>query len=225
MPGSECSSLTGRFALERETLQSIVGVNFAVAEFGKERKGQLNISVHDCPRSVIAGKSILNTGFAVFTVVLEKENSPVAIAGLSVDELASLVLFVGPAQAELSGYMGDSAFAVAEGETALIRKPQIDGERLTAEVAFDSGRLRISALFACEEVPFRQSRILAGTGNKRFSLVFGETAGKRCSSSDVDVELAGNTPLSDLDFNEVEATAWQATSVSWNYTVLRNTEF
>ena len=224
-PESACSSFSVGFPVESETLRSIVGPNFAPSEFGDARFGQLQVTVHNCSESIVSGTTVADSVFAVVAVPLATEKASFTVAGLDADDWASLVLYVEPSSRILSRFMRGSAFAVVEGESSLSRQPESGGEQITADIGFDTGRLSISAVFACEAVPFRRTRVLVGTGSERFSLLFGETGGTQCSSSDVAVELIGETPFSDLDLAADGANASWATGVNWNYRLLRNAEF
>ena len=224
-PESACSSFSAGFPLDSETLRSIVGPNFAPSEFGEARFGQLQITVHNCSQSIVSGTTAADSAFAVAAVPLATENASITLAGLDADDWASLVLYVGPSSGRLSRFMRSSAFAAVEGESSLSLQPERGRERITADIGFDTGRLSISAVFACVAVPFRRTRVLVGTGSERFSLMFGDTAGTQCSSSDVAVELIGETPFSDLDLAADGANASWATGVIWNYRRLRNAEF
>ena len=224
-PDSACSSFTVGFPLEWDTLQPIVGPNFLPSKFREEHIGELQLSVHKCAQSIVSGRTDASEGFAVVAVPLAKENASFAIAGSEPGDWASLVLFFGPSSGELSRLMRDSAFAVVEGQSSLARKPENGGERITADIIFDNGKLSISASFACEAVPSRRTRMFVGTGSERYSLLFGETAGHQCSSSDVVLQLSGDTPFSDLELTADGATASRATGVIWNYRILENARF
>ena len=224
-PDSVCSSFTVGFPLEWDTLQPIVGPNFLPSKLREDHIGELQLSVHKCAQSIVSGRTDASEGFAVVTVPLAKENASFAIAGSKLSDWASLVLFVGPSSGELSRLMRDSAFAAVEGQSSLTRKPENGGERITADIIFDNGKLSISALFACEAVPSLRTRMYVGTGSERYSLLFGETEGHQCSSSDVEMQLAGDTPFSDLELTVDGATASRETGVIWNYRIFKNARF
>ena len=221
-PESPCNSLSASFPLARSTLQSIVGPNFAPAELAEDHDGQLRFTVHACPQAIVSGQRDAGTGFALVSVPLVNETRLLAIAGAEVEDWASLVLYVGPNSGRLSRLLGASAFAVIEGETSLSSQPGNGGERITANIAFENGKLEVSAVFQCEPLPFRRMQVAVGTGSEAYSLLFGETQGRQCSSSDVMFELIGDTPFSDLGLTTEGATAAQASGVTWNYRVLRN---
>ena len=222
---SACSSFTVSFPLERDTLQPMIGPHFLPRESREDRIGELQLSVHKCPQSIVSGRPDANQSFALVSVPLAEESASLSIAGTEPGVWVSLVLFVGISSGELSRLMRDSAFAVIEGRSSLIRKKEHGGERITADIGFENGKLSISALFACEDVPTRHTRMFVGTGTERYSLLFGETEGLQCSSSDVEMRLAGDTPFSDLELTTHGANASRATGVFWNYRILKNVQF
>lgn len=225
LPSSACSSFVVSFPLQRDKLQSIVGPNFIPSKSMDDRFGTLQITVHDCSASIVSDKTEANSAFAVVAIPLAKEKAPFSIAGLDTDEWASLVLYVGPSSATLWRLMRNSAFAVMEGEITLTRHPEVGRGRITADIGFGNGRLNITAALACEEAPFRRTRVLVGTGSERFPLLFGEVEGHQCDTSDVDVRLTGDTPFSDLGLTANGAIASIATEMFWSYRILRDTQF
>ncbi len=224
-PGVACSSFTVGFPLERDTLQPMIGPHFLPREFREDRTGELQLSVYKCPQSIVSGRPDANQGFALVSVPLAEESASISIAGTEPDAWESLVLFVGIPFGELSRLMRDSAFATIEGQSSLLRMREQDSERITVEIGFENGTLSISASLACEEVPARRTRTFVGTGTGRYSLLFGDTEGFECASSDVELQLAGDTPFSDLELTAHGAKASSATGVFWNYRVLKNVPF
>ncbi len=222
---SACSSLAATVPLELETLQSIVGPNFDPATFANKNAGRLRVTVLSCPRPGGSGRNRASADFALVTVPLAKENASVNIAGMNVDDWASLALYVGPGSGRLSRFLSDSSFAVIDGNSSMSRQRFNDGERITASITFEDGALNISATFSCQAAPFRQTRVSVGTGSDKLSLLFGEISGSHCSSSEVSLVITGDTPFSDLDLTEDGATASMATGVNWNYRMLRNARF
>ena len=225
LPESPCSSLEAAIPVPRSTLQTIVGPNFAPAEFKDQRMGQLRFRVYACADAMISGRSSVIGGFGVVTVPLAKENAAVEIAGIGAGGWTSLALYVGPKAGRLRRLMANSAFAALEGEASLSSQPAVGGERVTANIAFANGELKVAAVFQCEPIPFRHMHIAVGTGTERYSLLFGEISGRQCSSSDVSLELIGDTPFSDLGLMAEGATAVHATGVGWHYQSLQNAGF
>lgn len=224
-PESHCSSLTVSFPVDLETLKSIVGPNFEPTQPGEGGAGILRVTICDCRESMILGKTSPHAGFAVATVPLRTENAPIAIAGHPADDWSSLVLYVGSESERLSGFMRDYAIAAIAGESSLARAPMHEGRRITAQVAFAGGRMNLSAVFSCDERALRRNQILVGTGSERYSILFGELSGRQCGSSDVALDLVGDTPFSDLGLTSDGAAASWATGLTWNYRMLRHSGF
>lgn len=224
-PEYACSSLAVSFPAERSVLQSIVGANFRPAGYGESGPGRLRVTVYSCPAAASSAPGDAVIAYTVVTIPLAKDSAPLAIAGMDDAAWVSLALYVGASSEGRSRMMRESAFAAVGGESRLSRRPEGDGERMTAQIALAGGELRVSARFSCEAAPFRRRRIAVGTGSMNYSLLFGEMAGRHCSSSRVSVEATGNTPFSDLNLSAHGATAWKAAGMTWNFRLLRNAAF
>jgi len=225
LPESACSTFAASLAVDYDTLQSIVGSNFSPADLGDGRVGQLRLTFHECPRPAVSGRSDAAGNFAIVSVRLAEESLPVRIAGFEPNDWVSLLLYIGSGSRRSARLLSDGAFAVVNGESTLQRRPEDGGERVTAEITFENGRLAISAEFACEPTPVRRSQMVVGTGSERYSILFGDRLGNECSSRDVLLELVGETPFSDLGLTAHGATATKATGVVWDYRLLRNAQF
>lgn len=221
---SACAILTAAFPVERSTLQSIVGSNVSPAAFGEQRTGRLKLSVYSCPGTTISGKYELSPGFAIVTVPIEKDEAPVALAGMSESDWSSMVLFIGSDSGHLWQFMQASAFAVVKGHIRLSWLPEKRDGRITASIGFEQGIVRIAAGGICTPTPFQRGQISIGTG-RRYSVLLGEMTGRQCNTSDVSLQLSGNTPFSDLNLTVDEATASKVLDASWNYRTLRNAQF
>ena len=225
LPESACSTFAASLAVDYGTLQSIVGSNFSPADLGDGRVGQLQLTFYECPKSVVSGPSDAPGNFAIATAQLSQESLPFRIAGFEPNDWVSLLLYVGPGSRRSARLLRDGAFAVVDGESTLQRRAEDGGERVTAEIAFENGRLAVSAEFACEPTPVRRSQMVVGTGSERYSILFGDRVGNECSSREVLLELVGETPFSDLGLTAHGATATRATGVVWDYRLLRNAQF
>lgn len=206
-------------------MQAVVGANFRPVKYGKGGLGRLLVTVYSCPQSSVAGQGDTGDHYAVVTVPIEKDGAPIAFAGMEDAEWSSLALYVGSESEELYRFIRESAFAALGGESRLFRQSAGEDERVTAQVAFADGELRISALFSCEPAPFRRNWIAVGTGSMKYALVFGEMAGRQCDSTRVSVKATGDTPLSDLELTADRAIARKATDVTFNLKVLSDAAF
>ena len=224
-PDSPCSSLLAVFVVEQATLQSIIGPNFQPAEFGRQGTGHLQLSISSCADSIVSGRSDVGTGFALATVPITDDGMPVAITGLDDPRWSALVLFVGRSKGRLPRFMQDSSFAFVEGVSSLGQQIVKGGERMTARIDFPTGRMDISAEFACQPMPFQRGQVLVGTGVQSYSLLFGGSMGRECSTSTVSLQVTGDTPFGDLNLTADHATALRSSDVSWAYRALRNVQF
>ncbi|MCY3623785.1 MAG: hypothetical protein OXH68_19015 [Gammaproteobacteria bacterium] len=213
------------FVVEQATLQSIIGPNFQPAEFGRQGTGHLQLSVYSCPDSIVSGRRDMGTGFALATVPITDDGLPVAITGLDDPGWSALVLFVGRSKGRLPRFMQDSSFAFVEGASSLAQQMLNGGERITARIAFPTGQMDISAEFACQPMPLQRRQVLVGTGTQVYSLLFGESKGRECSTSAVSLQVTGDTPFGDLSLTADQATALRSSDVSWAYRALRNVQF
>lgn len=183
------------------------------------------MSVYSCPGTTYSGKRELSSGFAVVTVPIEKDEAPIALAGMDEADWSSMVLFVGSDSGHLWQFMQESAFAVVKGDSTLFWLKEKPDSRITASIGFEQGIVRISAVFRCTPEPFQRGQVSIGTGSRRYSVLLGDMSGRTCNASDVSLESSGDTPFSDLNLTADDATATQVLEASWNFRTLRNAQF
>ena len=94
-----------------------------------------------------------------------------------------------------------------------------------ASIVFREGGLRISAMFTCVSMPFRRKQVLVGTGTRGYTLLFGESLGRECNSSDVSLQVTGETPFADLNLAGDQVTALRSSDAFWTYTTVHNTRY